>query len=315
MTLPRADLSPGVHRWEDLRSHAERVLADAGVESPEAETRWILERAAGGAPGGGEPAPARAVGHVVDMLERRVEGCPLQHVLGRWAFRRLELVVDHRALIPRVETEVVAEVALEEAVRLGARRRADDGMGGAAEPQYRVADLGTGSGVLALALVDELPDVVVWATDVSADALAVARANLAAVGLSAGRVRLTEGSWFDALPEELRGSFHVIVSNPPYVGEREYGNLPPEVRDHEPREALVGGPTGLEALAEIVAGAPAWLVADGALVCELAPHQAASGVELALAAGFAEAQVKPDLAGRDRVLVARRPARGSAGAT
>lgn len=301
----RVGLAPGVYRWGELRAHAERVLDAAGVDSPEAEARWILERAAGGAPPGDETAPARAVGHVVDMLERRAGGHPLQHVLGRWAFRRLELVVDHRALIPRVETEVVAEVALDEAVRLGAARRPPDGFGGADDPSVRIADLGTGSGVLALALVDELPDVLVWATDLSADALSVARANLAAVGLAARRVRLAEGSWFDALPPDLRGGFHVVVSNPPYVAEHEFDALPPEVRDHEPRQALVGGPTGLEALAELVAGAPAWLVPGGALVLELAPHQAGAAADLARAAGFGEVEVRPDLVGRDRVLVAR----------
>ncbi|HLF40441.1 MAG TPA: HemK/PrmC family methyltransferase, partial [Acidimicrobiia bacterium] len=222
----RVELDPGVYRWGDLRSHAELVLAGAGIESARAEARWIVERAAGGPPAVDEAAPARAVGHVVDMLERRAEGHPLQHVLGRWAFRRLELVVDHRALIPRVETEVVAEVALEEAVRLGLRRRPADNSGGAESPGFLIADLGTGSGVLALALVDELPDVKVWATDVSPDALAVARANLAAVGLAARRVHLAEGSWFDALPDDLCRRFHVIVSNPPYVAEGEYADLP-----------------------------------------------------------------------------------------
>jgi len=127
----------------------------------------------------------------------------------------------------------------------------------------------------------------------------------AAVGLAAHRVRLAEGSWFEALPDDLRGRFHVIVSNPPYVAEDEYAGLPPEVKDHEPRQALVPGPTGLEALAEIVAGAPQWLVRGGALVLELAPHQSGRAMELAMAAGFAEAEVRRDLAARDRVLVAR----------
>lgn len=299
------DLAPGAYHWADLRNHARSVLTAAHVESADAEARWIVERAADGPLDPGAPAPARAVGHVVDMLEQRVSGRPLQHVLGRWAFRRLELVIDHRALIPRVETEVVAEVALEEAVRLGASRRSNDGTGGALDPSVVIADLGTGSGVLALALVDELSEVAVWATDVSADALAVARANLMAVGLAARRVTLAEGSWFDALPRELRGAVHVIVSNPPYVAESEFDALPAEVRDHEPRNALVGGTTGLEAVREIAIGAPSWLVASGALVVEIAPHQAGAAVELCLAAGFAEANVKPDLAGRDRVLVAR----------
>lgn len=307
------DLAPGRYRWTELEAHARAVLRGAGIENADAEARWVVERAADGPPAPSEPAAARAVGHVVDMLEQRVAGRPLQHVLGRWAFRRLELVVDHRALIPRVETEIVAEVALEEAVRLGATRRARDPHGGSDDPRVTVADLGTGSGVLALALVDELIDVTVWATDVSPDALAVARANLASVGLAARRVRLAEGSWFDALPADLEGSLHVIVSNPPYVAEHEFATLPPEVRDHEPRAALVGGASGLEAVAEIVHGASRWLVADGALVVEIAPHQAAEVVSMCDEVGFAHAEVRPDLAGRDRVLVARRALPGLAG--
>lgn len=308
MTDVDVELGPGTYRWDDLRSHAEAVLARVGVDNPLTEARWMIERVSGGEAPPGQPAPARAVGHLVDMLDQRRQGRPLQHVLGRWAFRRLELVADHRALIPRVETEVVAEAALEEAVRLGARRE----RGGQTspsfhrEPEHLVADLGTGSGVLALALVDELPGIEVWATDVSGDALAVARANLAAVGLAASRVQLAEGSWFEALPDRLRGRLHVIVSNPPYVSEAEYAQLPPEVREHEPREALVAGRTGLEALEEIVTGAPEWLVPEGALVCEIAPHQARKATVMARDAGFAAAEVKLDLAGRDRVLVARR---------
>lgn len=307
MTNPVAvDLAPGTYRWRDLRSHAVAVLGEVGVDNPVTEARWMVERVAGDEPvPDDDPAPARAVGHLVDMLEQRALGRPLQHVLGRWAFRRLELVVDHRALIPRVETEVVAEVALEEAVRMGARRGPTHY--GGAETDTVVADLGTGSGVLALALVDELPNVEVWATDISGDALAVARANLAAVGLAASRVQLREGSWFDALPAELRGRVAVVVSNPPYVSEEEYGALPTEVRDHEPAEALVSGPTGLEAVEAIVLGAPEWLVPGGSLVLELAPHRAGPVRELAGGAGFVEVEVRPDLAGRERVLVARLP--------
>lgn len=302
------DLPPGVYRWGELERHGRAILSELGVDNAASEARWIVERAAGESVRAGDTASARAVGHVVDMLEQRAAGEPLQYVLGRWAFRRLELVLDHRALIPRVETEVVAEVALEEAVRLGAERGDDRGSW---STDIVIADLGTGSGVLALALVDELPTVEVWATDVSTDALAVARANLATVGLAAARVRLAEGSWFDALPSDLRGSIHVIVSNPPYVAEHEYESLPPEVREHEPRQALVGGPTGLEALEEIVRGAPVWLVDGGSLVCELAPQRAEEARDLATEAGFADVAVRPDLAGRPRVLVARLEARSS----
>ena len=157
-------------------------------------------------------------------------------------------------------------------------------------------------------LARELPDAEVWATDASDDALLVARANVAGVGSAATRVRVASGSWFDALPSELRGALRVIVSNPPYVAEHEVADLPRDVAEWEPRAALVSGPTGYEALEVLITEAPAWLDADGgALVLELAPHQADRAHELAVGAGFADVRVDRDLVGRARVLVARVP--------
>ena len=224
-------------------------------------------------------------------------GEPLQYLLGRWSFRRLDLVVDPRVLIPRPETEVVAGLAIDEA-----RRRAA-GRGG----PCLVADLGTGSGAIALALADEVPGIDVWATDASPAALEVARANLAALAPeAASRVRFAEGMWYEALPAELRGRIAVIVSNPPYVTEAEYAALTAEVRDHEPGGALVAGPTGRECLDHLVAGGLDWLEPGGVLVLELAPDQAAPLRAAAEARGYGAVAVERDLAGRDRVLVAHR---------
>src|SRR5262245_30143720 len=251
------------------------------------------------------PVPARRDAGLRAMCERRVRGEPLQYALGAWSFRGLDLMVDARVLIPRPETEWVVEVALEEAERLGLRRVTK-------RPAYDVAtraviaDLGTGSGAIALALEAALPEVAVWATDASDDALTVASANIA--GAAATRVRIAAGSWFEALPLELRGELTLIVSNPPYIAEHEHATLPSDVRDHEPRAALVPGPSGLEALSHLVAGAPRWLAAPGTLVCEIAPHQADALTAAARAAGFDDAFVRDDLAGRPRVLVARRGA-------
>jgi len=200
---------------------------------------------------------------------------------------------------------VVAQVAIDEVVRLGGRRGARDPWSGAAA-SYRVADLGTGSGALALALAVELPDAEVWATDVSDDALAVARANAAGLGSAATRVRIAGGSWFDALPQELRGSLRLVVSNPPYVADFEAVDLPAVVADWEPRTALVSGPTGLEAIEVLVRDAREWLDPNGAaLVLELAPRLADAAAKLARAEGFVGVEVRRDLAGRERVLVAR----------
>ena len=275
----------------------------------EAEARFLVEEVSGYPaadwPNLADEVPtARARARLWPMVERRVVGEPLQYVLGSWSFRGLDLMVDRRVLIPRPETEQVVEVALEEAQRRGLRRvRRRHLTLVDAEPPSVVADIGTGSGAIALALDAELPDVMVWATDVSAEALDVARANIA--GCAATRVRTSVGSWFEALPETLRGRLELVVSNPPYIAESEVADLPGEVADYEPRAALVSGPTGREALEYLLAHAREWLVPGGSLVCELAPHQAKTMVERALHSDYAEAFVRTDLAGRPRVLVAR----------
>ncbi|HEX5587990.1 MAG TPA: peptide chain release factor N(5)-glutamine methyltransferase [Acidimicrobiia bacterium] len=300
--------------WRELRVSTEAALRDAGVDAPPSEARWMVERVSGFE--GPElvmhehdQATSLAVAHLDAMIERRRAGEPLQYVLGQWQFLDLELFVDRRVLVPRPETEVVARVATEEAVRLGLRHGpADPWSVGATEV---VVDLGTGSGALALALASALPDAEVWAVDVSDDALAVARANVAGVGgPAATRVRIAHGSWFDALPDVLRGGIRLVVSNPPYIAESEVASLPNTVIEWEPYGALVSGPTGLEAIEVIVTDAVEWLAPDGVLVCELAPHQAEAASELARAAGFADVEVRADLAGRERALIARRAPAG-----
>ena len=294
--------------WRDLRVDAERSLAGAGIENASSEARWMVEHVSGFdaaelVTAEDEPATTRAAAQLDELVGRRTGGEPLQYVLGCWLFRGLELLVDPRVLIPRPETEVTAQVAIDEAVRLGARRGRPDPWAGAAT-SYAVADLGTGSGALALALAGELPDAEVWGTDVSEDALAVARANVAGTGLPSTRVRLAGGSWFEALPHALRGRLRLVVSNPPYIAESETADLPVELR-HEPRRSLVSGPTGMEAIDELSRDAPAWLDTTGTFVCEIAPQRAEAAAKLATAAGFEQVLVRPDLAGRDRVLVAR----------
>jgi release factor glutamine methyltransferase len=293
--------------WRAARAAVARRLAAAGIASADAEARWITEQASGYA--GVEwldvedaTPHERARAQLDAMCARRVAGEPLQYVLGAWSFRGIDLMVDDRVLIPRPETEVTVEVALEEAERLGHRRGTRSVL--PAATHGTVVDLGTGSGAIAIALEAELPEVEVWATDVSDDALGVARANLAGAG--ATRVRLAHGSWFDALPVDLRGRLDVVVSNPPYVASNEFADLPDEVARYEPHRALVAGPAGTEAIEHLAATAPAWLAAHGVFVCEIAPHQAGAVTAIAQRAGFASFDVRPDLTGRSRVLVARR---------
>lgn len=299
--------------WSSLRAEAEHELVASGVPASVAplEARFLIEHVSGADRGelasmGSDPAPARGVNELDRLLARRGAGEPLQYVIGSWSFRGIDLFVDRRVLIPRPETEITAEIALEMALKGSARRGRPDPWSARNDDRddWIAVDLGTGSGALALALVVELPDAVVWATDVSRDALAVARANIAGTGTT--RVRLAEGSWYRALDDELRNRVRLIVANPPYVAQSELAGLAREIVDHEPREALVSGPTGLEAIEAVVAEAPSWLASDGAVVCELAPHQAEAATTVAETAGFADVEVRRDLTGRPRVLVARR---------
>lgn len=281
--------------WRQLRGEAVARLAEAGVDDPEQEVRWIAERASGRTAAEqtahlDTPATGREVAFVDQMVARRAAGEPLQYVLGRWAFRTLDLLVDRRVLIPRPETEVVAGLAIDAAAAL--------------DRPAVVADLGTGSGAIALSLAAERwPHIEVWATDASADALSVARANLAGLGRRAGVVRLVEGDWFAALPAELAGRLDVVVSNPPYVPDGD--PLPAEVAEWEPASALRAGPDGLADVRRIVAAAPAWLAPGGVLVVEIGDTQGEAARALALDAGLVDGRVEPDLAGRPRALVAR----------
>jgi len=309
---------------QDVRSLLATSADDLGSR---AEARWVVAQALGVDAGElvarmAEAVAPAAAGAVQEMVRRRRAGEPLQYVLGSWAFRTLELAVDPRVLIPRPETEHLVDVALGELCRpvtgdRGGGRGAPDRGGPGRRPASRgpvVVDLGAGSGAIALSLAVEAPALgvvpLVWATDVSAGALEVLTANVARLAASrpeaAARVHPVLGSWFDALPPELAGHVRLVVSNPPYVSEAEWAALDPEVRDHEPRGALVPGPTGLEAVDAILADARTWLDPAGSVVVELAPGQARRVLATAVALGYVDAEVRRDLAGRPRVLVARR---------
>jgi len=265
----------------DAASDARRIVAEAaGV--PDRELILHLD----------EQATVRGVARLDDMVRRRAAGEPLQYVLGRWGFRTLDLMVDRRVLIPRPETERLVDVALAEL----------DLLGGSGRPTT-VVDLGTGSGAIALAVAVARVRTSVWATDTSAEALDVARANLAGIGRAGARVRMEQGWWFDALPDELRGTVDLVVSNPPYVAAT--AHLPAEVVEWEPADALYSGEDGTDDLRRIIDGAPGWLTDHGALVCELSPEHADAVASYA-GERFTEVRLVDDLTGRARVVVARR---------
>jgi release factor glutamine methyltransferase len=264
---------------KEALSSASDALRAAGVETPRLDAEVLLTEATGWerARLAAEPeagVPAGAARRFGEMVRRRLRREPVAYILGRKGFRRIELAVDRRVLVPRPETELLVELALE----LGPRR---------------VLDVGTGSGAVALAIADELPGCEVTATDTSPAALEVARANAERLGL-AGRVELVEAM----LPSGNEG-FDLLVANLPYVGEAEWGGLEPEVTEWEPREALLAGPDGLDALRAAI---PAFAAVAPAVALEVGAGQAAAVSEMLFEAGFAKVEVHPDLAGIPRVV-------------
>jgi release factor glutamine methyltransferase len=265
----------------DVLRAATEYLDRKGVDSPRVDAELLLAHALGLSRiqlytehdrplTEAERAAARA------LVERRGRREPLAYVLGEWGFRRLTLATDARALVPRPETEVVVQRCLELLERLEAPR---------------VVDVGTGSGAIALAVAQERPDARVWATDSSADALSLARANAARLGLA---VELRNGD----LLAGLEGPFDLVVSNPPYVLAAELEELQPELLA-EPRAALVDqGQT--ESLTRAARN-----VLDGWFVVEVHERRARDVAALAEALGYADVRITADLAGSERVVEAR----------
>jgi release factor glutamine methyltransferase len=278
--------------WGDVAVDAAAKLSEAGIPDAQIQARRLVEQASGYEAGeyyiGLTKVPAqRQMAYFDSMLARRLAGEPLQYVLGRWGFRGLDLMVNSAVLIPRPETETLAGLAVDELARCGS-------------PRGLVVDLGTGSGAVGLAVAAECETAQVVLTDVCADALAVARANMAGLGRAAVRVTIRQGSWFEALSPSLVGMVDVVVSNPPYVCDHEA--LPPEVADWEPELALRGGPDGLDGARRILTEAPRWLSPGGSVLLELSPDQMDQAASVARASGLSVEAVHSDLSGRNRVL-------------
>lgn len=225
-----------------------------------------------------------------ELVERRRGGEPLQHLEGTVQFGPVELAIDGRALVPRPETEFLWEQAVEAL--------------GVAGPGTVIVDLCTGSGNLALALKHRFPDARVFATDLSPAALVLAQANAHRLGLE---VVFVEGDLFAALPSELYERVDLLVANPPYVSEGEFATLPADVRDHDPKSALVAGPAGDEVLARIAEEAYWWMGTGAWLFCEIAETQAERALELFGA--HLDVEVRADPAGKPRILAGRKGGR------
>jgi release factor glutamine methyltransferase len=242
------------------------------------------------------------------LIRRRASGEPTQHLTGKQEFWGLEFEVTPDVLIPRPETEHVIEVALDRLAlreRRAGRPQRTDGAG------LQIADIGTGSGCMAIALAKELPGAAVVATDISAAALVVARRNAARHGF-ASRIHFLESNLLDAFacsPLATRHSplfFDLIASNPPYIGRREAATLMREVREHEPEIALYGGEEGYELYADLIAQAAIHLKPGGVLVLELGHNSLPAVRPLLDSSQWANVAVTNDLSGIPRVLAAER---------
>lgn len=264
---------------------AAAALEAAGVETPRLDAELLLGAATGSdraalaadSDRGITAAEGRRFGQ---MVRRRVAREPVAYILGRRGFRRIELAVDPRVLVPRPDTELLVELAVAIAPR-------------------SVLDVGTGSGAVALALADELDEAAIIATDTSGAALDVARDNVARLG-HGDRVRLELGS----VPAGTR--VELVVANLPYVAEAEWEGLAPEITRHEPRGALVPGPTGLEAIDSVLAALAADPQVCRAVALEVGAGQAPVVAGLVRRAGFEQVEAHRDLGGIERVVAGRR---------
>lgn len=275
-------------RPTEVLRRAATYLERHGVESPEVSAEillmHVLDTDRAGLHTRTDGLDAREARMFGRALCQRCVGTPLQHLTGEQEFRRLTLEVRPGIFVPRPETEVLVGLAL-------------DALGDAEDPV--VVDVGTGTGAIALAIKDERPDATVLATDLAPEAVELARANAERLGLD---VTVLRGDLLDPLPEDLRGWVDLVVSNPPYVGVEEFEGLPPEVLA-DPELALIGGP---EVHERVAAAALRWLRDGGVLALEIGATQG-EVVARALGRSFMDVRVERDLAGRDRVVIARAP--------
>jgi release factor glutamine methyltransferase len=275
-------------RPADVLRRATEYLDRHGVESPRTSAEQLMMHVLGtdraglySRTDGLDTREARMFGRAICQ---RCTGTPLQHLTGEQGFRRIVVEVRPGVFVPRPETEVLVGLAL-------------DAVAGIEDPV--VVDVGTGSGAIALAVKDERPDATVYATDRSTEALELAASNAQRLGLD---VHVLEGDLLSPLPDELRGWVDLVVSNPPYLTPDEYEDLPPEVKA-DPELALLGGPDVYERLA---AEALRWLRDGGVLAVETGASRGRALAD-ALSGSFMEVRVEPDLAGRDRIVLGRRP--------
>ena len=277
-------------------NEAKRRLQAAGVDSPVIDARLLVEAAAGATRTDIIAEPRRALSAdqmaaLEGYLVRRERREPVSHILGAKGFWKIMLRVSPAVLTPRPDTETILDVVLP----LFAEHEA-----------FNALDLGVGSGAVLLAILAERPAARGLGVDVSEEAIAVARENAANLGLAA-RAALMRGDWTAGLDDD---QFDLVVSNPPYIPTEEIATLAPEVRDHEPRLALDGGPDGLSAYRELAPQILRVLVPGGRFAVEIGPDQAGAVEALFRDAGAEALSVTKDLANRQRVVGGRKKGLG-----
>ncbi len=301
MSATDRQIAGGAVTIGDLAREGSAQLLRAGIEQAGRETDWLLEHALRRSAldltlNHAQVVEGEALRRAQALLARRARREPLQYLLGTQEFCGLVFEVEPGVLIPRPETELLVEAAVRCA-----------GLRTAAGRRPVIVDFGTGSGCIAVTLAQRLPLAVLHATDCSADALRVARRNAQRHGV-AGQVTFVEGEWLTPLePYGLAGRVDVFVSNPPYIAEREWDVLQPEVRLFEPRLALAGGTDGLAFYRRLVREAAEYLDAAGWLIMEVGQGQAAAVRALIEATGrYKGVEVRTDQGGIERVLCAQR---------
>ncbi|MGP1275378.1 MAG: peptide chain release factor N(5)-glutamine methyltransferase [Caulobacterales bacterium] len=271
-----------------LLKAATNRLAAAGIEDAREDARALLRHAlnldaAGMIARGEATLSADEITRFEALITRRAAREPLSQIIGTQPFWTLDLIVTRDVLTPRSDTETLVAAALE---------TVKDRKG-----PLRILDIATGSGAIALALLSELPDAVAVATDISPEALSIAKRNAGRTGLQA-RIRFEETSWADG----IAGKFDLVVSNPPYIDPDVIAGLEPEVRDHEPRLALDGGKDGLEPYPHLLREARRLLAPRGHALFEIGHDQGRAALALARETGWSQSRILTDLGGRDRVL-------------
>ncbi len=278
-------------------------LAAAGVPSPDNDVELlamhVLEVGRSTIRRGDARPTEDQLARLGELVGARARRVPLQHLTGEAHFRNLTLTARPGVFVPRPETEVLVDLAR---ACIADLRRDDPAR------ELTVVEPCTGTGAIALALASEVGGLRVIATELSEDALALAKHNAEATSLAEGSaVTIVGGDLLDPVDAGLRGHVDLLVSNPPYLADADLAGLDPEVVDHDPREALVGGHDGYEVVQRLCRAASAWLRSGGHLVLEIADHRGDDAAAVASHAGLADVTIHPDLTRRDRFVVARQP--------